>query len=549
MNADPEVLDETEYVAEATAIDHASSLTSSSSSRRGVESVPLLQRTRDRHVNSPWTRRPSLLWLLPPFFFTATVSGASITPRLSLISNLLCRSYYATKGTHGPALDEVVNCNIAAISGQIARLSTVLNTVTGLLAAFTAARYGIWSDRHGRRYPLLITMVGSFINDLCYVLVAKYYEHLSIYFLLIGAICDGLTGSFMASMAASYAYATDVVPPQRRAVAFGYFQCCFYGGIAIGPTLGGYLVKRTHDVLTIFYLAMVVHASFAMYTFFILPESLSEKRMELARVKQETAEAEQLTRSTDSVVVGSSRRYLRLLNIVEPLTVFFPSDGHAIIKRNLKLLMIIDICLLLNMGAFTIIILYGKFVFNWGDLQQGYLLSLIGGMRVVVLLGVLPIVVRFVRGKIVQQIHDHDVEHPPEGADALDIGLIRFSMMLEVIGFGLMGMATTSGGFYAAGGISALAGIGMPTLASVLTKHVDSTKTGQLLGAVALMQSLNRLAAPLLFGLLYSFTVATHPATCFVLLASMMGLGLILSLGLRPSTAAHLTAHDSSSEE
>lgn len=530
MIAEDEVIDEREYIEEALF-----------QQRGSDESTALLGEDSSDMAGSGF-RRPSLFWLLPPFFFSAVMSGASIAPRLSLISDLLCRTYYSvnTNDSHSllSQIGDVQNCNIAEISGQIARLSTGLNTTAGLLGALTAAKYGLFSDRHGRRYPIMVAMLGSFMNDLCYILTARNYSHLTIYFLFVGAVFDGLSGSFMSLMAASYSYTTDVVPSQRRAVAFGYLQCCFFGGIAIGPTLGGYLVKKTESVLIIFYLAMGVHACFGLYTLFILPESLTETRKALVRTKLEALQV-QVTETSSTISMRSSK-VLDFFNIFKALSVFFPSQAQPIIKRNLKLLMAIDVCLLLNMGAFTVILLYARFVFDWRELQQGYLLSLIGSMRVFVLLAVLPIIVRVVRGKVANTHRSHDMEHPPEGADLLDIYLIRFSLLVEVIGYTLMSLAQSSGAFYVAGGISATAGIGMPTLASVLTKHVPSTQTGQLLGAVALMQSLNRVVSPLIFGLLYSATVSTHPATCFVVLAVLIASGLMTSLFLRASTSTDL---------
>lgn len=527
MNQDIEELDETEYMAEAMEYNKSDN----------QETTPLIAGPPSRNQGF----QPSLLWLLPPFFFTAIMSGAAITPRLSLISNLLCRDYYASKDISVLLDVEQMKCNIPAISGQIARMSTSLNTVTGLLAAVTAAKYGVLSDRYGRRYPLMLAMIGSLANDLCYIIVAKYYAHLSIYFLIFGAICDGLTGSFMSSMAATYSYVTDIVPPAKRAVAFGYFQCCFYGGIAIGPTLGGYLVKRTNNVLIIFYLAMGIHAVFALYTIFILPESLSPARQQAAQLKHSEAQHEAaLHNEANSVVLTRASKLFDFFNIFTVLSVFFPKNGRAVIRSNLMLLMCIDVCLLLNLGIFTVVILYGKLMFDWGDLEQGYLLSIIGGTRVVVLLAVLPVVVRLVRGKIAHSRaaqQDTQTEYPPHGADRLDIWLIRVAVLLEVAGFLSFAQAETSGAYYAAGGLSALAGIGMPTLSSALTKHVPSSQTGKLLGAVALMQSLNRVASPLFFGLLYSWTVSTHPATTFILMAILMALGFLFSLGLRPCSS------------
>lgn len=490
------------------------------------------QAAEDDFDGTVWWRRPSLFWLLPPFLFTATITGASITPRLSLISDLLCRGYYMQEGAIG-------DCNIAPISAEISRLSAALNTCTGILAAIMAAKYGAWSDRSGRRWPLLIAMLGSLANDVTFVLVGRYYSSLTIYFLFVGAVCDGLAGSFTSSMAATYAYATDIVPPARRAVAFGYFQCCFFAGIAIGPTLGGYLVRRTSNVLLIFYIAAAIHATFALYTFFLLPESLSARRRDANREKLDRE------RQTHADWVGTGSVWLRMresVNIFRSLNVFFPTDVPKKIRRNLLCLMSIDVALLLNMGAFTTLLLYTKYVFRWADLEQGLLLTIIGVVRVIVLLVVLPIIVRCVRGRLKDEpepaatrVDDPDNEAAPLGADALDVILVRLSLALEVVAFSSYALAATSAQFYLAGTLSAVAGVGLPTIASTLTKHVPASRTGTLLGAVALMQSLNRVASPLLLGLLYAATVATHPATTFWLIAGLLAVAFTISLFLQPT--------------
>lgn len=510
---------------------------------------------RDSNLDLLWYRKPNLYWLLPPFIFTATMSGAAITPRLSLMGDLLCRNYYTqhSPGLLDPNLSLIqighqVDCNIPEISAQIARLSTGINILTGVLSALTAAKYGAWSDRHGRRWPLFATMIGALLNDLCYILVAKYYRTLPLGFLFVGALCDGLAGSFMSAMAATYAYTTDVVSPARRAVAFGYFQCCFYAGIALGPSLGGYLVTKTNNVLTIFYLAMTVHAIFAVYTALLLPESLSRTRMDQAarrHIRDVAARRDASLALTDpdqSKAQVSFAKMMEKANIFKALRVFFPQHSAPAIRRNLKLLVGIDLCLLMNMGSFTVIILYAKLIFRWRDLEQGYLLSLIGGSRVIVLLGILPIVVRLVRGKQPKRTPDECAaanaqrENEPEGADMLDIWLIRGSLLFESVAFASMALAKTSAGFYLGGALSGFAGVGTPTLQSALTKHVYETETGQLLGAVALLQSLNRVASPLLFGFLYSLTVKRMPAVVFWLIASLMLGGFLLSTGLRQTS-------------
>ncbi|BFZ53549.1 hypothetical protein PYCC9005_000574 [Savitreella phatthalungensis] len=519
--------------------------------------------SRDDFAHLPAWKRPSLLWLLPPFFCTATITGATITPRLSLISDLLCLSYYTTTQEVGSSalsttanlfagLDGDGDCNIAEISAQISRVSAGLNVATGLLSAIMAAKYGSWSDRSGRRWPLLVALCGSFLNDLVFILVGRYHQRLTVYFLFVGAICDGLSGSFTSSMAASYAYATDIIEPSQRAIAFGYFSCCFFGGVAIGPTLGAYVTRWQGSVMPIFWAAAFVHSLFILYIICLLPESLSTRRQRENVLKHEQeADAE----AADLQQQSRLARIRGALNVFRSLRILRPKDVPKAIRDNLLLLVIIDVALLLNMGTFTTILLYCKYIFRFGDLEQGYLLTIIGSVRVLALLVALPLIIKFFRGSpdskealascaadepllegaspAPVQTGLHHTSLAPKGADRLDVSLIRLSLAFEVLAFGFMANAASSGQFYIAAAMTAAAGMGTPTLASALTKHVPASRTGRLMGAMALIQACCRFAAPLALGLLYAETVASYPAATFVVVTGVMCFAFVLSLFVR----------------
>lgn len=98
---------------------------------------------------------------------------------------------------------------------------------------------------------------GLLASEITTILAAKYPHLFSVNIILIGAVIDGLSGSFLLGMALSYSYAADCTSPARRAMAFGYFQGCLFLGIAIGPALGGMLIEMTGNVLTVFYAALV----------------------------------------------------------------------------------------------------------------------------------------------------------------------------------------------------------------------------------------------------------------------------------------------------
>lgn len=139
---------------------------------------------------------------------------------------------------------------------------------------------------------------------------------------------------------------------------------------------------------------------------------------------------------------------------------------------------------------------------------------------------ILPLIVHLVRR------NDHPSSHQ-KGADKLDILLIRFSIVIETAGYLFYSIAATSSTFTAAGVCTALGGIGSPTLQSTLTKHIPVDKTGQLLGATALLHSLARVITPTVFNLIYAYTAARFPQTVFVCLGSTFAFALVCSWFLK----------------
>jgi len=104
---------------------------------------------------------------------------------------------------------------------------------------------------------MAVSSFGLLASEITTILAAKYPDVFSVNILLFGSLIDGICGSFMLGMALSYSYAADCTSTARRAMAFGYFQGCLFLGIAVGPVLGGLLIERTNNILSVFYVALV----------------------------------------------------------------------------------------------------------------------------------------------------------------------------------------------------------------------------------------------------------------------------------------------------
>jgi DHA1 family tetracycline resistance protein-like MFS transporter len=97
--------------------------------------------------------------------------------------------------------------------------------------------------------------------------------------LLVSRILDGLTGG---NISVAQAYIADITPPDARGKAFGLIGAAFGLGFIIGPVIGGLLGERFGYAAPAF--AALTIATFNLIAvYFFLPESVTpERRAELA---------------------------------------------------------------------------------------------------------------------------------------------------------------------------------------------------------------------------------------------------------------------------
>ncbi|KAK2766147.1 hypothetical protein FQN54_007663 [Arachnomyces sp. PD_36] len=516
-------------------------------SDRGDDSRDSNWAGNDEFEGKPWWKKPSVFWLLPPLLPFTIAFGGILVPKINLILGLVCRDYFQDKAAKDPTFTylpvifggENPQCQIAEVQAAASRIQLYSNLITGALSAIVSPKLGSLSDKYGRNKLIAVTTLGTLLGELVTAVVAATPETSSVYTILFGYFLDGLGGSVTTAMALMGSYASDCSPPERRNVTFGYFQGALFSGIALGPLIAGLIIKWTDNVLIVFIGCFACHLFFLVFLLAVIPESLSKNRQRLNREKAKT-EVDGLDQQEGSWWLWSWRD-LNPLNLLKPLSILYPMtekpsaaypDGRSsspALRRNLISLAAIDTVMFgVGMGAGPITIMYAEFMFGWGNVESSLAVSTMSGVRVIMLLILFPLVTRLVRGPRIGRAHVNT------GSDRLDILLIRFAVLFELIGY--IGYATVPTGalFFLSAIICGAGAVGSPTLQSSLTQHVHPNSTGQLLGVIGLLHALSRVVAPTVLNLIYSLTVGSFPQTIFVCLVGVFVIAGILSFLIKP---------------
>ncbi|KAK4171794.1 major facilitator superfamily domain-containing protein [Triangularia setosa] len=507
----------------------------------------------------PWWRRPSVWFLLMPYALFTLAFGGTVVPKLNLILELVCKRYFADRSARDPdyTFTPVVpgadndQCFIPEVQRSVATFMMVLNVLTGLLSALTAPKLGSLSDRYGRKFMLTVCALGGIMNEIITILAAKFPDTIHYNWLILGALFDGLTGSFTAGSVLIHSYTSDCTPPSKRGVAIGYLHSCLFMGLAFGPLLAGYFAEWTGSLLSIFYVTLGCHIFWVFSMLFITPESLSKKRQLLAREKYE---AEKEARRPPTLVTRVGEAGVRALmgqhingvmylmknqNPFAPLKILFPKGAHnARLRRNFLILAFLDMVLLgAAMSGGTVIILYTEYMFGWRNLESSRFVSLVSMVRVVVLLGIFPVINYIFRTRKAARLRRESsapVVEKNNGADEFDIWVLRSAILSDVVGVIGYAVVRDPALFVGCAIITAFGGLGSATIQAALSKHVPAERVGQLLGGIGLLHSLARIGAPILFNGIYAATVSSYPQAFFVVLASLFSATFIAALMLKP---------------
>nr|GAT48867.1 predicted protein [Mycena chlorophos] len=509
----------------------------------------------------PWWRRPAAWWLMLLAPMQTIVQSGTASAQVEVFSDMVCKDIYGPNAPVGsPGLSSSTAPNLAMTPGMpvvpcsadptvqaaVAQLEIVILMLTGILTFATATWWGSFSDRHGRATMIGICSFGGLLAPVLLVVVTKYTDYLpgGYRFIVLNAVVVGLLGGAASEGAAVNAYLADICKPEERSRSFSVILGFTLAGLGVGPLLGSLILRSTHDVILLFYLAGAVKAVQVLIAFFILPESLSPEKM------QRAVELAAISSSADTQSSILQRIIHPVMFVLRPLSVLLPekdADGKRGDDWNLLLLVVSEGLMLLAASSLINQFLYALRMFQWDAEYLGYCISSIGFARATYLVLILPPVLKYGKARLAARSKSAAASASPESqpllsssspttpsayATIFDLGLARFSILFLMVSYALMPLAPTGQLFILFISLSSV-GAGLdPTANSIAlelyTRRVKrkaavrgtgkaNVEAGKLFGAVGVVQAIfGRILGPPIYGSIYSATVEKHPRTLFI---------------------------------
>ncbi len=329
--------------------------------------------------------------------------------------------------------------------GVVALYVGFLISVYALCQFFGAPVLGALSDRFGRRPILLVSLLGSIIGYLLFALGG------SIWILFLGRIIDGLTGGNISTL---YAYMADITEPKDRGKYFGWLGAAGGVGFMIGPAIGGVIAH--FSLVAPLYFAAAITLANMVWGYVILPESLRHEH-KISKLNWEH---------------------------MNPFNQFKTIIGIKVLRRLFISGAIFFLALSMLQGNASV---FFKDVFSWDVTHIGWILFLVGLIDIVSMGFLVP--------KLLPLWGDEKVAivglvlcavgFMMEGSTS--VLPIPFLLYVSVI------MVTLGDGFFE------------PSFAGLISNVVSPSMQGRIHGTNQGMQSLTRIAGPLLAAWLYQY--------------------------------------------
>lgn len=338
---------------------------------------------------------------------------------------------------------------------------------------------GAWSDRRGRKIPLIMGLIGKFYYSTMIVVNSIQTSWPVEYIVTTATLPMAFTGADVAIFAAAFTYLVDVSSSKNRTLRVTLLEVCYLASMPIGIALGNFIYSKVDESYTIMF---IINAS-------LLAAAILYSMLRL----------QWRTTTTQRPVSEAGNLFLdffdlsHILNTTKTIT-----KSRTSKKRTVLILLILMMALyVFQRDERNMMYLYCQLVFNWTVGQYSTFRTVQSALQDLGLLFAIPIMSRLLgwRDTVIIMV----------GALAHTTARIFYSQ------------AVTTWVFYMGGVFAAFGPIVAPVIRSMVSKIVDNSEKGKAFSVLGVADNAIPLVSGVLYSKLYNATIHNHPEAIFYL--------------------------------
>ncbi|GFU02839.1 MFS domain-containing protein [Nephila pilipes] len=394
---------------------------------------------------------------------------------------------------------------------EAAKWSKYTNLCLFLFTFLTTFYVGSWSDRLGRKFPMLIPPIGTVIAASINAILSFFITtHVAYFF--ISSFISGVTFGSVGIIATTYGYISDFTLEQSRTKRIIILESMIFIGGTVGIYIAGVLLKNVHydrslnNFFLLFVIEAVLSACIVVYILFRIPSYTSDAQ------------------SLHGPLSCSSLFSLR--HVGDSLrTIFrFREDG----KRKKIILMLISLCFMYigTVVQFTLGYYFVKSM-DWSFEEYSNYHSIQFAVEGIALICIFPVLYHF-----------------PRFPDQL-IGIL--GLFSRISGLVLFGLSTNKYMIYSCIALYMFSEFPVPAIRSMLSKTVSSDEKGRIFAFTTILQNLCYILGS--FVLMTVFTEFSFHGLCFEVAAGLQALALMIMAYLYFTRRTYITAYETIEHE
>ncbi|KAG5890946.1 hypothetical protein JTB14_019883 [Gonioctena quinquepunctata] len=370
----------------------------------------------------------------------------------------------------------------------------IWNNIAGHTAPIVLAFFmGAWSDKRGRKIPLLIGLIGKTLFSAMIVLNTRMTDWPVEYVIFTATLPSALTGADVAIFSAAFTYLVDVSSSKNRTIRVTILEVCYLAtmptGVALGSYLFGKVLNKSYTYMFAINTGLMLSA--VIYSWLRLEWRSSPTQRPLSEANNIFLDFFDYNHVKDTCKTlgkerpGNKRRFLLMLIVMMALYTFQRDERE-------------------------VMFMYCQLAFNWSVSQFSKFRTFQSGLQDIVLLFAIPVMSKLFdwRDTVIIMI----------GAAAHTVARIFYAAAKE------------EWPFYVGGVFAAFGPIVAPVIRSLVSKIVTSSEKGKAFSVLAVADNAIPLISGVSYSALYYATIHINPAALFFLtMGTQIGVFLLVS--------------------